>query len=369
MIVRFSAFVLPLLLGLPALAEGRSDAFLDLVGRVPSELVAPGSEPRFPQVHFADHAAAAALVATLPPRASPDPVQSYGPYARLQTPLAVQVAPGLEGGWEPRVGFGPLDIRASLVVAAPPHQAMLLRLADGSAEGIAPALLAAGYEPGVRDGVDALVRNPEDFGISLGDRHIADPFGGALGAASRVLLDGSLLLQANNWPDLLAMAQGPGGVSGRSQPDLAALAAVLDRPDWGDAALIQAVLWPEQAALSRGGHGGLPPWRTALMADLATGLETRTLVLFSYADRASAEAAAARLEAGWATEPMAAGRSLREITETEAETQVLGDGPFVAVLSLRAPTEALSGGWPVNGPFVRLLTAQARGDLMLFGPA
>jgi hypothetical protein len=148
------------------------------------------------------------------------------------------------------VGFGPFDVEASLSVFAPPSMAMLLRLDPAVAERVGPALRSSGYTVETRDGVQALARGGEDFGIDLTTRDPADPFGRLMGSSSRVAVEGSLIAQANNWPALAGLVgqEGP-----KDHPDLLAMATVLDRPEWGDVALVQAVLLPDQEALAHQG--------------------------------------------------------------------------------------------------------------------
>lgn len=360
-----AASLLALLLAAPAAgaAQERSEAFLDLASRLPAPLLDGSGEPAYAQLHFADHAAAERVLAALP-TAAPH-VEAHGAFARLLTPLFVEsLGAGVEGGWPPLVGFGPSDIRTSLAVEAPPLAGMILRLDPAAAPGVAPSLEAAGYAPQTRDGVAALARG-EDAGTDLAARDPADPFGRRMGAASRVGLEGDLLVQANAWPLLSDLL----GAAPQGHADLPALAAALDDPAWGEALLVQAAIWPDQDLLGAHGEPGLPPWRLALLADLAEGTGTLTLLLLSYPDRAQAEAAAATLEAGWAELPAPSGRSLREITGSPAEVTVLGEGPYVTALALRAPSDTLQGGWPVNRPFHRLLLALGHRDLELLGPS
>ncbi len=358
-----AALLLAALLPAAALAEGRSEAFLDLASRIPAEFLDGSGAPDFAQLHFADHEAAAEAMAALP--RPEDHVAAHGAFARLSSPLFVQsLAAGSEQGWEPFVGFGRSDIRQSLVVKAPPSEGVVLRLDPAAAQRVGPTLLASGYTEETRDGVAVLARG-EDGEFDLAARDPADPFGLGLGSASRVVVEGDLLTQANTWPLMLGLL----GTAPQGHPDLPALSQALDDSAWGDARLVQAVLWPDQDELGRPGGVGLPPWTLALAADLADGPNTQTLVLFAYSDRASAETAAAVLRDGWTAAEDASGATLEEITGSPAEVQVLGEGPFVTALALRAPSDTASGGWPVNRPFHRITLTLVQRGLELFGPA
>jgi hypothetical protein len=356
-----TALLLAALLPAAVAAQERSGTLMDLLSRVPTDLLEGGADPALQTLHFADVAAATEAVAALPPSYE---TGLFGPYARLQSPLFTDtLLVGVHGGWVYQVGFAALDIEASLAIQAEPDLAMILRLSPDVAPAVTPALRASGYAEATHDGTTALARG-EDFGLEFATGGSeGDPFGDVMGRASRVSLDGPVLLQSNNWPRLLSLA----GDDPKGHPDLAPLAAALDDPLWGDARLLEAELWGDPLAFAPWGEGALPAWGTALVADLAEGADTLTLALFTYRTREDAEAAARTLGAGWALRPAAQGQTLQGITGAAPDTRVLGDGPFVTALALRSPTETPSGGFPVNRAFYRLLIAQGRGDLFLFG--
>ncbi len=171
----------------------------------------------------------------------------------------------------------------------------------------------------------------------------------------------------------------------KGHPDLPALAAALDLPDWGDAALLQAFFLPHQFELGAPGSGGLPAWRLGIVADLGSQTGKVTLALFTFFNRAEAEAAAQRLAENW-SEPISSTfndvvleelaepgadapppkPSLQGITRAEAQTGVAGEGPYVAWLAVRSPTEA-NGGALTNKPFDVLWQALMRRELAYFG--
>jgi hypothetical protein len=99
---------------------------------------------------------------------------------------------------------------------------------------------------------------------------------------------------------------------------------------------------------------------------LAQNDETLTLLLLTYPDRATAEAAAGRIAEGW-NEELPSGPSMRDTTGTTAETRVTGNGPFVTVVAMQAPL-AVDTGWPSN-PAYRALSDRSYGvSFSLFGP-
>jgi hypothetical protein len=358
---RLAAFLALSILASPAFAQGRSEAFLDLASRLPAELLSGAGEHQYLSLTFSDIAATAPVMEALPPLASS--IEDYGPYARLQTSLFTDtLRSGMNGAWDDYVGFNATDIETALHIWAPPDEAVILRLAPEAAARVAPTLLADGYAEETRDGIAALTRG-EDFGIDLSAEKTGEPFGALQGNASRVVVEDDLLVQSNNWPRLASLLD----ESPKGHPSLPALSAALDDPRWGTASLLELELWPDPDAFGPA-VGGLPAWDLAAAADLSDGVDTLTLALFTYGDRASAQAAADRLATAWAAEADAQGRTFRDITGSEAEVAVLGDGPFVTVLALRAPTVAPPDDFPYNGPFRVLLMARAQGQLGIFAP-
>ncbi len=382
-LTRALAFVpLASLLPWAAQAEGRAEVMLDLMGRVPTERIEPMPQA-WSGVEFADYRAAAAAVPQLPGDA-PEPA------------LALRLGIMAQGDWEPLAGFGPTDLEVGLRLGSSgAEQSMLLRLPPDVAARVAPALLASGYQKDMRAGVRALARG-EDLEIDVARRNPADPFDAGLGMSSRVVVDGPWLVQSRTWPGLVALVGAPGDRRSRGHPDLVPMAEALDRPEWGEVALVEAVL-PHQLDLGLVGGGGLPVWRLGLIADLsppaeaaATGAEAVTLVLVSYAGRAEAEQAAARIADGWdeslaLQDPLdslflsettpAPGTvptpptvpSLAGVTGAEVETGVAGQGPFVVWAALRGPA-ALTPDLPGNLAFTRLRQAVYMRAVPLLGP-
>lgn len=277
-------------------------------------------------------------------------------------PFALTLQAGLAGGWHRRTGFDPDDVSRVLVVSAPPVQGVALQL-KGPPD--LTALGEAGYREATRDGLTALARGGADGSMSLADRDPDDPFGGRLGAASRIAVEGASVRQSNTWPMLAALA------SPAPSPTLAALATALDSGDWGGTP-VQAQLWSpldvapglppdllagDPAAPERLLEPGeaLPPWSMGLAADLA-GEDGIGLVLLAFPDPATAARAAGVLS-----------RRLPEATSMMVNAPLLeawrvtgevrAKGSYVAVL--------LRGGGEGH-PFDALLRAWSARDLAPF---
>jgi hypothetical protein len=380
--LRSSILLLPLWFAAPAWGEERSDRLLDLLSHVPTGLIEsdPGA---WSNLWFTDIAAASDELEPLPAGISVDQLAPWGAWARVYLPgLSEIVAFEQEGAWEPILGFGPLDIEAAVVVGTSPEVATLLRLDPVVAQGVAPAMLAYGYVEETRDGVAALVRGEGDYRTSMAEQARADPLGGSPGFSSRVVLDSTLLVHARGWPPLLRLLREE---EPKGHPDLPALAAALNLPDWGDTALLQAFFLPHQLELGTPGSGGPPPWRLGMVADLGAGTETVTLAMFTYTTRQEAEAAAQRLAETWDDpipftfndvvdaqlaepgDPAPPDKpSLQDLTGAGAQTGVAGEGPFVAWLAIRSATEASSRRL-TNRPFEVLWRALNIRDLVYFG--
>jgi hypothetical protein len=285
-------------------------------------------------------------VAALPADSLAEGAATIGGFSRVMSErLGGNLYPGAEADWQTYMGFQPLDVQSFLLFSAPPTHGMMLRLASGAVADVAPTLLATGYREKTQDGVTALARG-EDDAWKEGDGSAGDIFGGRGNWSARVALDGDLILSATSWPTLLATA----GTAPQGHPHLPALARALDDPAWGDAQFIQAQLWPDPDNLPGADSGeGLPPWGLTLMADLAQGQDTLTLLLFTYDDRAQAESVIDRIGRAW-DEPGLVLPPLRELAGGPMEAQVLGDGPYVAAVAVRGPV-AFRNGWPYNSAF------------------
>lgn len=358
----------PLLAGLVGLALGatagqsqdRSAGLIDLLSRVPADLLAGLDGP---DVSFADFAAAAEVMA--PDGGDTAALARLGPLARATLPMAPAALSGaVDGLWPDLVGFGLTDVQTILTLNAPPASGMILRLSNGAISLVEPALARNGYVATAVHDMPALERNAEDFGISLIDRQAADPFGNGMGQSSRVTMAEDYLYQSNNWPMLAALAGTAPAMSG----ELEALAAAIDDPAYGDAVLLQAIALPPQGRLGSKGSGGLPAWSQGWLVDLGAGQDTVALAIFLYDDQPTATRAADLALAGWSALPTPqSGRTFAELIGAEATTSVAGEGPFAAVLALRQPA-AYRRGIIENIGYTTLLRAAAMRDLDLFGP-
>jgi hypothetical protein len=388
MFIRAAYAVLALSAPTAALAEGRSAVLLGLLSRVPTDAIE--SEPGdWSQLIFADMTEAAQVLDPAPAGIDAEGLARIGPFARVFAPaeLSQSAVPGMDGSWEPLIGFGALDVEAAVgfQVSRPFDNVVLIRLDSEVTDQVGPALLANGYREETREGVTAWTRG-EDYEIDRAFYNMANPFGGDMGRSSRVALQGDLLVQTAGWPLLLDVL---GTEIPKGHPDLSAFAAALDSPDWGEAQLLQAAVLPHQFDLATG-RGGMPPWRVGMLADLGTGSEAVALALFSYGSRAKAEAAAEHIAKVW-DQPVAATNmevfltqmgepmdleafetppalpSFRERTGAEAVTGVAGEGPFVAWVALHT-VPAAEGNRIRNPAFMALWIGVLDRNLTIFGP-
>jgi hypothetical protein len=388
MFVRSIAALLAIFGPAAALAEERSEVLMDLLSRVPTEAIE--SEPgNWSQLIFADITQAAQVLDSAPVGVDVERLAKFGAYARVfgTAELGQAAGPGLDGAWEPLIGFGPLDVEAALGFGAsePFDNAVLIRLASDVTDRVGPALLANGYAEETRDGVTAWARGA-DYEIDRAYYDMANPFGGDMGQSSRVALEGDLLVRSAGWPLLLDVLETE---IPKGHPDLPAFAAALDSPDWGEARLLQAAVLPHQFDLTTG-RGGMPPWRVGLLADLGTATETVTLAILNYGTRTEAEMAAGHIARSWDLpvaptnmevlleqmgEPMdldtfeapQLGPSFRDRTGAEAVTGVAGEGPFVAWVALHSTPEA--EGFRIRNPaFMALWMGVLDRNLTIFGP-
>jgi hypothetical protein len=363
---------------------------MDLLSRVPTEALE--SEPGdWSELMFADLVAAAGVLDPAPAGVEIEGLAMFGPYARVfgADGLSQSVSHGMEGAWEPLIGFSPLEVEAALSfrVGEPSDHALVIRLDEGATSRVGPALLANGFAAQTREGVAAWARGAEDYGIDRAHYDMANPFGGDIGRSSRVALDGTLLVQTAGWPLLGELL---GTEVPKGHPDLPAIAAALDSPTWGEARLLQLAVLPHQFDLATG-RGGMPPWRLGMLADLGTGAETVALALFSYGTHAEAKAAASHAATVWDA-PVASTSmevfhsqmgepsmdleafdapplqpSFQERTGARAVVGVAGEGPFVAWVALRGAPVA--DGFRIRNPaFLALWTSVLERNLTIFGP-
>jgi hypothetical protein len=390
MVLRLIAAVSTLSAPVAAWAEARSEVLMDLLSRVPTEALE--SEPAdWSQLIFADLVAAAGVLDPPPAGIDLEGLAKFGAYARVFGPegLGQSVSHGMEGAWEPLIGFSPLQVEAALGfrVGDPYDYAQVVRLNEAATSRVGPALLANGFVEDAREGATAWARGAEDYEFDRAHYDMANPFGGDMGRSSRVALNGTLLVETAGWT-LLGEVLGTEVPKGH--PDLAAVAAALDSPNWGEAQLLQLAVLPHQLSLSTG-RGGMPAWRLGMLADLGTGTETVALALFSYSSRSEAKAAAAHIATVWDA-PVASTSmevfhsqigepsidleafsapslqpSFQERTGANAVVGVAGEGPFVAWVALRGVPVA--DGHRIRNPaFMALWIGVLDRNLAIFGP-
>ena len=284
--------------------------------------------------------------------------------------------------WRGAVGFGPGDVAQVLLAGAGPEGAMILRLTPGSGAAVAPALAAHGYAQATQGGVTAWARG-QDFQLNLRARNPDDPFGGHLGRASRVWIDGDLIRQGAGWPVLQALA-GAAASPATRQPEVAALLGALDGAGAGGA-LLGAVLLIEIGALGLNdpmpaltGVPANPPWpglewRSALLADFGDGAtSTGVLALtVALADPGMAQTLRAHVERGWSARVGNLGRAtFAQITGGPADVTIhpAGAGLWVLQLAQIGPTESFGAGLSRNRSFNHLLTGAMQRDLVFLLP-
>lgn len=317
---------------LAAGAQDRATPLLAMLDRVPAAMAGLFQSG----LTYSDYVAGAAAMAK-PPATMGDAFS--GPFGGVARAIPGPVGQYMGDGtaWAGLVGFAPWEMRSSLHATEPPLRLWLIELAPAAAARVPATLLANGYEEEPRLApLPAWRRGGEDFAPDLAARNPDDPFGGDLGLASRLSLDGTHLTWSTAWPALVAVAAAGAGQSLADNAELAALARALDAPEAGPGHLVQAVILPRGASLA---PDGLAPWGAAIIADIPDGPTDRALLGLTYATRAQAEEAAALMLARWQEVPSSvAGQSFAQIRPTATvTTAVTGEGPFVAFLVIEMP--------------------------------
>lgn len=114
----------------------------------------------------------------------------------------------LSEGWKSRLGFDMSDVNTIASVAMPPLTSWRIELTRDMSEEISGVLVDRGYERKTTDGLTVFVRGEGDFHVDLKSRDPADPFGGHLGMASRVVLDGNVVYYSTSYSWLVAQFDG-----------------------------------------------------------------------------------------------------------------------------------------------------------------
>lgn len=338
-----------------------------------------GSETRF-EIDYSDLAAIRALASQGSGNRAADPLLAS--LRSLPRPLAMQLRdPG--SGWRETVGFSLSDIDRLVTLTAPPMGAMVLSLSPGSASAVPGALAEGGYETATMPPDDAAFwTRGNDFAPDFAAAHPDDPFGAGLGMASRVLLQGDLLLQGSGTPMLAAMHD-------RAMPRLAdaphvtALMGALDRVE-AAGALVGATLWTDAAPLGlvdpleivpgtrEASSEQANPWGAALLADftegaVSTGLMALTVTL---PDDETADALRAHVAQAWeAAQAMMTGGSFAStLGAADIGINRAEGGLWVLAISASGETETVGHGIPRNAAFSRLRAAAETGDLPFLQP-
>lgn len=254
--------------------------------------------------------------------------------------LPVPLLPRAESlhGLRRATGIDGLALARVLSVGTPPSDVLVLSWRDGMADAVtlAAVLAGRGFARTVELGWDVWHRF-EDFRISIRDRDVDDPFGGALGAAARIAVRGGEIVGTRAWPVLRAELL---AIDGRvpSLSGIAEFAAVLHgtadaarRLDGvairavgfhvghvgavplDPAALLQGTVEQARAALQeqarrRAAGEALPPYVFAVLAELSAGNREAGVIALSYGTEAGAQQGAALLARRLTASPTLAGR-------------------------------------------------------------
>lgn len=284
--------------------------------------------------------------------------------------------------WRAAVGFAPGDVQQLLELSAPPFQAHVMALDPGVLDHIPSALAALGYAP-TQNGPLTAWAHGADLTVSPGARNPDNPFGGMLGRASRVHLDGTLLRQAASWPALAALLD-PTQPRLTDQPDLSAILEALDlyAPP---GALAQTILIPDAGALGLSDplavvtgaatppEGSVSAWRAALFADFTTGPDSTGILALTLnlPDEDTAFALANHAARTWAERPVPPSElSFGGLTRAHAEVLLHEAAPelWVLLIAQTGATERHGRGLTRGRAFTYLYAGAMRRDLVFLQP-
>jgi hypothetical protein len=364
---RFTAVALALATAcaaLPLAAQGVAATFSAHLDRIPA--TALGLFDATPEIEFGDLAAATRVLAARPADAPAVYGGPFGPAVRAPIgSMTDSINPQMTDRWPATIGFGLTQVAQWSGIIRPPQRLIQITLAPGSTQAMPAALLATGYAAADAQGYPAFALGGDDFSVDLGGRNPSNPFGGNLGMASRIAIDGDTVLASPGWP-LLTAAMTDTGPSLADRPDIAALLASLDALPAGDDLLITASLWLDAAQLGLADDGrGLPPWSAFLLADLSDGQTDTAALALAYPTRDQAKTAAQAMARIWQDEPLATrGDTLAALSGLALTVDVVGDGPFVA-LAHASGAPRITGSLMVNPAYDLLRQALYMGDLRL----
>ncbi len=381
------AVLLAFLAAVPAAAQDRSVNIAHMMRQMPATAALPTSPYR--EIHFFDvQAGIAALGRTaIGPQTGELLTRSFPP-SLFDAP-----SDDIDDTWPRIVGFAPRDVRYGLTTAGAPNVTIVLALDDKAMAGVGPALLANGYE-GVDHRFGTVYARLGDYRMDITSRNADDPFGGALGLASRVGVRDDVLYQARAWEDFDA-------ISGQPSPHLAAvppmraILAAIDDPRFDRLALVRAALVTDPTAyrdpvedavagfaetgetdaladdMTQMRAAAVPVWTTGLYADMAHGGTEIGVLFMAYGSRADAETAQAVITAAWdAPSGMSgmSGRTYLDLFGTAPEFAITGAAPAVLAMILNdvgTPQARLS---QRNRAYGRLLETYWQRDMPFLAP-
>jgi hypothetical protein len=375
-----AALILSLAAG-SAVAQDRTAALAALLDRVPA-VVAQGPDG-VATVQFGDMAVAAEMLTVWPPATPADPAVMMLPDDMYGA--AFQYA----AEWPQRLGFRPADIMATLDVQASPVRLHLLSLSPGSASGIPTALANNGYVAETLSGQPIWVRRDEDYSNDAANYDPADLFDYGFARASRIWLDGDLLVQSTGREPVGAVIDGAYSLLDR--PDIAALVAALADEGAGDGAILKATLLLDPVALMPRPNLSLlesqdameqsaqdfqpiaeaypfPGWGAGIIADIRSGTEISGVLVLAFETSDQARRAAEQMISRWSGVPSQnlAGTYL-DIAGQAPVVTLADTSPPTVILRLSSPPDATEG-FPRN-PGLRVLNESLMLADMIFLPS
>lgn len=377
-----------------ALGAGSADAGIwgtstisRLAGEVPAEAMAAGGE-----IVLIDVGAVRAELASLPVGDRRD--RALLPFGHLNLPRGFDQSGLLIYDMPATMGFSLDDIEGVAGWGRPPWVPVVMvgsTTMQAAMDG-GETLAARGFERRMLDGVPVWHRG-DDNSIDIG-RRMEDPFTGGLGKAARYAMRGDFFYFSTSWEGLEYMlAERP---SIRSDPDAAAFLEVHDSAEIGGRptqllilvepmsqgmALTGAVLEGRsaeevRAELAGGSPPVPPPYARLALMEWQDGATLAGALALSYADRADAESALARVKArlNRGAQSIATRRPFTELLPDDREFLLVeAAGRHVALIVFRREVD-VSGGLGLitlmsDQPLRRLHQMYVRLDLpFLIGP-
>lgn len=249
--------------------------------------------------------------------------------------------------WSEKLGADFLEVSWFSQPGTPPGNLLLL---GGETIGVGDSLQAlesSGFAPQERDGETVWVKGEKDAALDVGNRQPGFPFWGQLGANARLFRSDEALVGARTWPSIaLAMAAAAGEAESLADlPRFRLAAQAAADPAQSDGPVLQTVFVDE--AFGKGvlavapSPDGLPPFGLYAVADREDASGHQVLLLLTYDDAITAEAAAALLAARLPPyRPGAKGSMAERFPGLQAQASVFGgEEGAVAVVRLSTPPE------------------------------